>query len=202
LPEEFNPPAGGWKMEIGILSIGKVFAGNSFLILKEKPEDQQGELCLAGKQVVDSYFQNEEADKQAFYTDNETDIKYYRTGDLVTLDEDGDLFFLGRKDSEVKISGYRVNLKEIENILEGYETVRQAVVIYEEVESEAGIILAFILGSENDRIKAEKNLDAYCREHLPWYMVPGKIIFVDEIPLNVNGKTDKALLKQKYFDGK
>jgi acyl-coenzyme A synthetase/AMP-(fatty) acid ligase len=96
---------------------------------------------------------------------------------------------MGRKDSEVKISGYRVNLKEIENVLSGYQNVHQAVVLYED-----GMILAFIL-AENDGPDG-KQLDQHCRIILPWYMVPGKFIFVNEIPLNDNGKIDKAALLQ------
>ena len=184
-----------WKEELGIISIGRLFEGNTFRINNENPEDAAGELFLSGHQVIDHYFENEEADLQGFFEDDNSGIKYYRTGDLVKTDEVGNLYFLGRKDSEVKISGYRVNLKEIENVLSGYETVRQAVLIYEE-----GNLLAFIV-SVND-VKEEKPLDAFCRESLPWYMVPGKFIFVNEMPLNVNGKIDKSALLKGYADGK
>jgi len=193
---------GKWKVEIGIVAIGKVFAGNSFLILKENIEDQTGELCLAGNQVVCSYYKNEEADRLGFFIDNETNTRYYRTGDLVKMDDSGDLFFLGRKDSEVKISGYRVNLKEIENVLEKYESVRQAVVIFDSREPGAGSILAFIVLKEDEKTKIEEQLNLLCRDALPWYMVPGKFIFVDEIPLNVNGKVDRSLLMKRFHDGK
>jgi amino acid adenylation domain-containing protein len=198
LPEDIRK----LKMEIGILSIGKIFDGNSFLILKEKPEDQQGELCLAGNQVVRSYYKNEDADRQAFIIDNETNTRYYRTGDLVKMDEAGDLFFLGRKDSEVKISGYRVNLKEIENVLQGYETVNQAVVIYNQECDDPGTLLAFLTANDAGKVPDETGLNSFCKAVLPWYMVPGKFIFVDEIPLNANGKVDKAALLNLYHDGK
>jgi acyl-coenzyme A synthetase/AMP-(fatty) acid ligase len=198
LPEEI----GNWKMEIGIVSIGKVFERNAYRIEKENPADNMGELCLAGLQVVKSYFENEEADKAYFFEDGETKQNFYRTGDLVRVDQDGDLFFIGRKDTEVKISGYRVNLKEIENVLEGFESVKQAVVVYEQTEESTGVIMAFILaGAVNDPLMVQA-LDAFSREFLPWYMVPGKFIFVDEIPLNVNGKVDKAVLLKNYDDGK
>jgi amino acid adenylation domain-containing protein len=193
---------GKLKFEIGIVAIGKVFEGNSYKILKESPEDQQGELCLAGNQVVRSYFKNEEANNQAFFIDPDSGIKYYRTGDLVKMDEAGDLFFLGRKDSEVKISGYRVNLKEIENLLERYENIQQAVVIFDSKEPGAGSILAFIVLKSGEEIKTGEQLNLLCRDALPWYMVPGKFIFVDEIPLNVNGKVDKSLLMKRFNDGK
>ena len=197
LPEDI----GQWKMEIGIVSIGKLFEKNVYKIEKENVGDQTGELCLAGPQVVDGYFENEEADKASFFYDEASGKKFYRTGDMVTMDEEGELYFMGRKDAEVKISGYRVNLKEIENVISGYESVGQAVVIYDQASDRQGIILAFILINRQPEFE-EKELDAYCREQLPWYMVPGKFIFVEEFPLNLNGKVDVPALKQKYTYGK
>ena len=190
-----------WKSEKGIISIGKVFEGNSFMTQKATSQLGEGELCLSGNQVVDNYFDNEVADKDAFFTLPGSKQKWYKTGDLVEVDEEGDIFFVGRKDAEVKISGYRVNLKEIENVLSGYEPDGQAVVIYQQHADEQGIILAFICLNNKEKAK-EKDLDTYCRQQLPWYMVPGKFIFVNEIPLNLNGKVDMASLKKKYTDGK
>jgi amino acid adenylation domain-containing protein len=197
LPED----TGKWKMEIGIVSIGKIFNGNSFRIFADNASEDTGELYLSGTQVVDGYFENPEADKESFFTDTTLNQKFYRTGDMVKLDDEGDLFFLGRKDAEVKISGYRVNLKEIENLLEGYDSVDQAVVIYEQDEKTTGILLAFILVNSKKKASEEQDIGVYCRENLPWYMVPGKFIFVKEIPLNVNGKVDKTALLKSYLDG-
>jgi amino acid adenylation domain-containing protein len=190
-----------WKSEMGILSIGKVFEGNYYLLHDTGPENSPGELCLAGKQVVEAYYDNEEADKEAFFKDPGSGQSWYKTGDLVKVDEEGDLFFLGRKDAEVKISGYRVNLKEIEYVLAGYQKVAQAVVIFDVDAEGQGITQAFILLKEN-AAQAEKELDAHCRQQLPWYMVPGKFIFVKEIPLNANGKIDTIALKKSLTDGK
>lgn len=186
-----------WKSTLGIISIGRVFEGNTFTFQGAGPMDCDGELCLSGNQVVDGYFENEAADKDAFCIDPVSSKKWYKTGDLIKADKDGDLFFLGRRDAEVKISGYRVNLKEIENVLAGYEAVEQAVVMYIQHEDGQGTIRAFILGNRPGKIE-EKDLDAFCRQQIPWYMVPGKYIFVEEIPLNPNGKVDRAALKLMY----
>ena len=120
---ELPETAGLIKQELGIVSIGKVFDGNSY-ILREisqvtsqtEREVSQGELCLKGAQVIQGYFNNPGADEQAFVSPGETEDQYYKTGDLVKTDPEGDLFYLGRMDSEVKIAGYRVNLAEIEII--------------------------------------------------------------------------------------
>jgi amino acid adenylation domain-containing protein len=189
-----------WKSELGIISIGHVFDGNTSTLQGAGPLDCKGELCLNGRQVVDGYFENEAADKESFCIDPVSRQKWYKTGDLVKTDKDGDLFFLGRRDAQVKISGYRVNLKEIENVLNGYDRVEQAVVLFDHDEKGQGIILAFILGKKEANIE-EKELDTLCRQQLPWYMVPGKYIFVEEMPLNMNGKVDVAALKSKYADG-
>jgi amino acid adenylation domain-containing protein len=189
-----------WKSELGIISIGRVFDGNTMTLQGAGPLDCKGELCLNGIQVVDGYFENEAADKESFCVDPVSKQKWYKTGDLVKVDKDGDLFFLGRRDAEVKISGYRVNLKEIENVLAGYDTVEQAVVLFDQDENGQGIIRAFILRNKPYKIE-EKELDALCRHQLPWFMVPGKYIFVEEIPLNQNGKVDLAALKSKYANG-
>jgi amino acid adenylation domain-containing protein len=189
-----------WKSEMGIISIGKVFDGNKMILGGEAPQAGEGELCLSGTQVVDGYFEDEEADKEAFFIDPGSKLKFYKTGDLVKTDDEGDLFYLGRKDTEVKISGYRVNLKEIENVLAEFDRVAQAVVIYNQPADEQGTIHAFILGKKAGKIE-EKELDAFCRQRLPWYMVPGKYNFIEEIPLNINGKVDIASLKSKYPNG-
>lgn len=191
-----------WKSEMGITAIGRIFDQHHFLILKENPGDPSGELCLSGPQVVDCYLDDKEADLQVFFKSPNESVKYYKTGDLVKADENGDLLYLGRKDSEVKISGYRVNLKEIENVLETYDRVTQAVLIYREDEEKQGILLAYVLSSLKNKAEGEKLVNDFCRSRLPWYMVPGKIIFVDEIPLNMNGKTDKNELTRRYGNGK
>lgn len=201
---ELPDNTGQWKSEMGIISIGRIFEGNSFKLVDSTSQVtlqvREGELCLSGNQVVNGYFENEQADHDAFFQDPEMLRSLYKTGDLVKVDEDGDLFYLGRKDAEVKISGYRVNLKEIENVLSGYEAVAQTVVIFEQDADVQGTIMAFIQGNIPEKME-EKALDKFCRQQLPWYMVPGKYIFVDEIPLNPNGKVDLAALKMKYTNG-
>lgn len=196
IPEELSL----CKSELGVISIGKIFPENSFRI-DQTDENGHGELCLTGDQVVQGYYENKQADLDSFFIDPGSHRKFYRTGDMVWMDKDDDLFYLGRKDSEVKISGYRVNLKEIENLLETQEMVYQAVVIFKQDETETGTLLAFIVPDSSVQQADSKLLLKACRENLPWYMVPGKLIFVEDIPLNPNGKVDKAALLKKYHDG-
>ena len=184
------------KEELGIVSIGKVFENNHFLI-HNADNSGKGELCLFGPQVTEGYFDNPAADQQSFFIQEKTFDKCYKTGDLVRVDHEGDLFYLGRSDSEVKISGYRVNLREVENVLNTYDRVDQAVVYYEADAGGEQVLLAFILPEAGEKL-SEADITGFCRMRLPWYMVPGKIIFVSDLPLNANGKVDRAAILEKY----
>jgi acyl-coenzyme A synthetase/AMP-(fatty) acid ligase len=188
------------KEHLGIISIGRIFDPQGYHI-HPGTAPEQGELLLYGSQVIRNYFRNPLADRDSFVQIPGIEDPCYRTGDLVTNDREGDLFYLGRLDSEVKISGYRVNLKEIENAVLGHEKVDHCVVLYQAGEDGQGAAAAFVTWKGEIQF-AQTELDAYCRQTLPWYMVPGKLIFVDGFPLNDNGKIDKSALKEKYLDGK
>jgi amino acid adenylation domain-containing protein len=206
LPEDLAE----WKKRMGMVSIGKIFEGNecgfvddgNAFSLDLPVDDEPKELCVSGNQVIHNYFRNEMADAEAFVIDPKGGKKWYRTGDLVQADEKGDLYFLGRKDAEVKISGYRVNLKEIEYTLNRHSGVGQAFAVYEPSESGSEGIIAFIIPENAEDDNMETDLALFCRELMPWYMVPGKFIFVSEFPFNVNGKVDRNALVRKYLHGK
>ncbi len=189
MPDEEN----NIRNKNGIVSIGQIFKGNEFQLM-EVNGLQSGELCLTGNQVITSYFQNEEADRKAFYNDPATGSVYYRTGDLAEADDNGMLYYLGRADAEVKIAGYRVNLKEVEHALAAVPGVEQAVAAYHDT---GGVLYAFMI-TGYPGLPDEIQVRSHCSSILPWYMVPGKIIFVNEIPLNENGKTDRKKLLESY----
>ncbi len=186
-----------WKQEIGILSIGKIFGHNQFMI-REEPGEVYGELCLSGPQVVRGYFENPDADARSFFETGAPPERWYRTGDRVSCSPDGDLFYRGRSDAEVKISGFRVDLGEIEHIISSFQGVRQTVVILHRDSDTQETLAAFIM-PENWVQPDVPGLDAHCRESLPWYMVPGKFIFVEDFPLNPNGKIDRNALSEQYL---
>ncbi len=188
----------------GIVSIGRLFEGHDFVLSDE--EDGKGILCVSGTQVVAGYFEDEVLSRQYFFeygtpSPNEhatTSHRYYITGDRVQLDVDGDFFFLGRADAEVKISGYRVNLLEIDHAIASMDRVKQAVTLYLKPGSGDAFLVSFIVSKEKgDDIPA---IIGHCRQKLPTYMVPEKIIFVDDIPLNANGKTDRNALTENYWE--
>jgi acyl-CoA synthetase (AMP-forming)/AMP-acid ligase II len=114
---------------------------------------------------------------------------WYRTGDMVKADPRGCLFYLGRKDHQVKINGYRVELQEIELALREAASTELAVAIpWPVVQGSATGIVAAVCGV--DPAKDEAILDL-CEQRLPRYMVPTRIFHFEELPLNANGKIDR-----------
>ncbi len=108
----------------------------------------------------------------------------YRTGDVGWYDEKGILYFVGRKDSQVKINGQRTETSEIEKVVEEACGSETAVTV-----SENGIVLAYVLGEGN-----EKEIMEACQNRLPSFMIPAAVVFLSSFPLTANGKIDKKKL--------
>ena len=190
------------KSRNGIISIGKVFDTQAFRIVDEDMNavqgSPQGELVLSGSQVVDGYYKDDLNTIRSFVNiPGEPGRTWYRTGDMVLKDEEDDLFFMGRTDHEVKISGYRVNLLEVEHHIINY-TGHDMVVVVSTVENDLNRIVAFLTEPPHSKYK-EADIIKSCKDILPWYMIPEKIIFVDEMPLNTSGKLDRNSLIEMYL---
>ncbi len=184
----------------GTCSIGKIFYDHQYLIVGEKKntveKGEKGELCLSGDQVVESYFNDKENTAKYFFMKNNK--KWYRTGDLVTGDEYGNLYYLGRLDNEVKISGYRVNLFEIDHLVREYSKTENVVSVYhKEEEMRSGKIITFI--HPDDLNMKESDIINYLRGKLPYYMIPERVIYVDRFFYNPNGKVDREKLIRNYL---
>jgi acyl-CoA synthetase (AMP-forming)/AMP-acid ligase II len=123
------------------------------------------------------------------------DERAYRTGDLVTLDADGNYVFLGRRDGMVKTRGYRVELGEVETALYAHPAVREAVVVPVPDELLGSWLRAVISAEGPGGLTREEVLD-HCRRRLPGYMVPDVVEFRQALPRNSNGKVDRARLAQ------
>ena len=117
----------------------------------------------------------------------------YRTGDLVTLDDEGNFVFLGRRDGMVKTRGYRVELGEVETALYGHPAIREAVVLPVPDELLGSRLRAFI--SADGDLSREEVLD-HCRRRLPAYMVPDVVEFREALPRTSTDKIDRALLAE------
>lgn len=188
----------------GIVPLGKVFETQKYCIVDDNFEPVEkgtiGELCLSGSQVCRGYYHSPENDKQSFIKiRNKPESGWYRTGDRVMADENDCLYFFGRADSEVKIKGYRVNLMEIDHAISSFlNTAVVATVTVPDQVSGTNILVSFISAPDKGNEKKEADVLNHCKEILPHYMLPEKIIFIDEIPLNNNGKIDRNKLIKKY----
>ena len=185
----------------GIVPIGWTFAGQQCRVVDHERSEisETGELCLAGSQVTDGYWNNPEKTRRQFVRFPETgETLWYRTGDLVKRGENGCLYYLGRIDNQVKIRGYRAELQEIEVVLRKASQAEQVVAVpWPVIDGSADGVVAFVSGvSDVDEVHILNR----CREALPDYMVPRKIYWLEEMPLNDNGKIDRKKLA-KLLEG-
>lgn len=119
----------------------------------------------------------------------------YRTGDLVTLSEDGNYYFIGRRDSMIKSRGYRIELGEIESALLSHPGVKEAAAIAIPDDVVGNRIKAVVAAQEAHALKPAE-LQAHCAAKIPKYMIPESIDFMDDLPKTSTGKIDRVRLTQ------
>lgn len=184
----------------GLLCIGKPMESTYTIIVNEKNEivkpNEKGQLCLGGVQLTPGYWKNEKKNKETFFYTayNGESERFYKTGDLCTADEDGDIMYLGRIDSQTKVQGFRVELSEIEFFAKEFLQKINVVAIAftnQIANTEIGMVIE---SAEFDT----KELINYMKTKMPVYMIPTQVKFVNVFPLNTNGKTDRNLLKQNF----
>ncbi|MCC7497919.1 MAG: AMP-binding protein, partial [Bryobacterales bacterium] len=156
--------------------------------------ENSGELCVAGPQTTPGYWQAPAVTAERYIdlpVSRHEARRFYRTGDLVSVTPQGEYQFLGRADQQIKILGHRIELGEIEAALRADAAVEHAVAFgWPLPPLGAEMILAFVSGG----ISQTGSLLARAKQTLPAYAVPRRIIIVDEMPLNPNGKVDRKAL--------
>ena len=160
--------------------------------------DDTGELCLGGPCVGLGYFNDLEQTRNAFIQ-NPLNSSFhegiYKTGDLVRYNtDDKKLYFVGRKDSQVKHQGYRIELAEIEHALTRIQEVDEAVTLHSFKNGISTLIGAVATKKSLDSATITKEV----AEFIPKYMIPAKIEILESLPKNPNGKIDRNLLKATY----
>jgi len=159
----------------------------------EVPAGKEGELCVTGD-IMAGYWNQPEKTASSYFVDG-TGKRWYRTGDIVIQDPDGNFVYVGRKDRMVKRRGYRVELGEIEAMLYKHSAVVEAAVIAIS-DPEGGIqIKAFLQVSDPEQASVIK-MKQYAAEALPTYMIPDRFIFLLALPKTTTDKIDyQKLLK-------
>ncbi|BCL80829.1 non-ribosomal peptide synthetase [Ktedonobacteria bacterium brp13] len=122
-------------------------------------------------------------------------LRLYRTGDRVRYDRRGVLEYVGRMDEQVKLRGQRIELREIEQVMQGYEQVKDSVVVLREDGGGGKHLVGYVVTGEREPLE-EGELRQYLQERLPGYMVPTWLLQVEAWPLLPNGKLDRRGLPE------
>jgi long-chain acyl-CoA synthetase len=162
------------------------------------PPGETGELVLSGPQVMREYLNKPEENAKCFF--EYRDMRWFRTGDIVRMDEDGYFYFVERKKDLIKYKGLSVYSHEIEEVLYKYPKVKEAAVIGVP-DTEVGQRIKAIIVPETDyRGKiTEEEIKQWCEERLAHYKVPKMIEFRGEVPKTDVGKVDHKRLREEIF---
>jgi amino acid adenylation domain-containing protein len=159
---------------------------------------EEGELYVRGPALMHGYWGDAGKTRRMLVT-NPFQAAYdepaYRTGDLVTLDDEGNYVFIGRRDGMVKTRGYRVELGEVETALYQHPAIREAVVLPVPDELLGSRLRAVVCADGTSGLTREEVLD-HCRRRLPGYMVPDVVEFCEALPRTSTGKVDRVRLAE------
>jgi amino acid adenylation domain-containing protein len=196
-----------WHEEKGAerecVPIGRPIANMQVYVLdahmEPVPKGWPGELYVGGLGVGRGYLGRPDLTAERFVPDpysRSAGSRLYRTRDLVRYREDGELEYLGRRDRQVKVRGYRIEVGEIEHVLASYEEIEQAAVVAQADRQGDLRLVAYVVWRDKTRDWAEGNalLRRYLQGHLPEYMIPSLCVFLDRLPLTISGKVDHLAL--------
>ena len=156
-----------------------------------------GELYIGGDGLARCYLDLPGLTAEKFVPDpfgGEPGARLYRSGDLARYLADGQIEFLGRRDSQVKVRGFRIELEEIEAVLRRHHSVRECVVLAREDAPGDRRLVAYVVTGEGSEPASVNELRAHLGEHLPEYMLPAAFVFLDTLPLLPSGKINSRQL--------
>lgn len=184
-----------FTLPIGRIPIGKPIDNLKLYVLGGDdnilPVGVKGELCISGVGLARGYFNNKALTDEKFvihpFSPGE---RMYKTGDVARWLPDGNIEFIGRKDDQVKIRGFRIELGDIEHQLLEHPLVRQTVVVVKTYQEDAHLVAYYISEVEIN----PDDLRNHLLEQLPEHMVPYHYVFLEALPMTVNGKIDRKAL--------
>lgn len=179
--------------------IGKPLANKQIYILDRHmqivPIGITGELYIGGDGLARGYLNHPELTAETFIANPfsmESGARLYRTGDFGKYLADGSIEFLGRSDNQVKVRGYRIECSEIEIVLSRHSSVKESVVLAQELSGDKRLVAYCVL--KQDSKATTLDLRTYLKERLPDFMIPSVFVFLDDLPLSPNGKIDRKRL--------
>ncbi|HHJ52914.1 MAG TPA: amino acid adenylation domain-containing protein, partial [Caldithrix abyssi] len=183
-----------------LVPIGRPFSNMQIYIVDEElqptPIGVPGEIIVAGAGLARGYHHRPDLTAEKFVSNPFSDrsgARMYRTGDMGRYLPDGNIEFLGRMDTQVKLRGFRIELGEIESNLADHPEVKQAAVIVREDRPNDKRLVAYFVPA-NENVPEKNELRRFLLEKLPDYMVPSAFIAMDQLPLTPNGKIDRRSL--------
>lgn len=184
------------------LPIGIPCANMKAIILDENGnqcrQGEQGELCISGSGIAMGYWNSPEITQKAFIQ-NPLNNKYYeriyKTGDLVYEAEDGNIMFIGRADSQIKLRGNRIELGDIEAAASAMPEIKSSCAMFDQENEEIYLFL------ETDAKIVQRKFNMQLKKYIPAYMAPQKIISMSAFPHTPSGKIDRQTLKKNYMQG-
>ena len=196
-------------------AIGKPYNNYKVYVLDKNlrplPIGAIGELYIGGVGLARGYLNRPELTAEKFIANpfrselegvESKDTRLYKTGDLVRWLPDGNLEYIGRNDFQVKIRGYRIELGEIESILSTYAGISQSVVIAKEHVDIEGVTTGnkYLVGYYVSKVRLnEEKIINYLGSRLPEYMIPSILVYLEKLPLTINGKLDRKALPDPEF---
>lgn len=178
------------------LPIGFPMKNTEIIVLDEddcliKEPRKIGELCVRGTGTFSGYYNNWEKTHEVFVQNplnNAYEEKIYKTGDLVEYNECGELEYISRKDFQIKHLGHRIELGEIENAVSSLSGITRCCCLYDEGHARISLFI--------DNNTSKEEIYKHLKSVIPEYMMPGRIVCMDDLPLNANGKIDRVKLKE------
>jgi amino acid adenylation domain-containing protein len=184
------------------LSIGRTLTNVDLYVLDTRqrlvPIGVVGELCIGGNSLGRGYLDRPALTAEKFISHpfkDDAETRIYRTGDLVRYQADGNIEFLGRMDTQVKVRGFRIEIGEIETALTAHSDVKSAVVVVRQLNgnSTEKELAAFLIAEDEVQPGVEELRD-HLEKDLPVYMVPASFHWLEAFPLTPNNKTDRKRL--------
>ena len=196
----FEDTKAAYQQGNAIAPIGKPFPHAKIFILNEHLQqvgvDCVGEIYIAGAGVARGYLNQPEMTASRFvFIPSITAERLYRTSDFGKLLPDGNIQFLGRNQTHIKIDGQRVELPAIEVIINRHPRVKQSIVVPYTLSNNKNALQCFLELVDSDLTHEE--MMSYLKEHLPYYCIPNKFYEISAIVLTTNGKVDKHPASQK-----
>ena len=183
------------------LPIGRAFRNERVVLLSEDNElicepGTVGEICVMGTALACGYYNNPEATARSFVTsplNRSYAEQMYRTGDLGYYGDEGLMYFAGRRDFQIKHMGHRIELEEIDSMLNAADGIDRACTFFDQDRNK--MVTYYTGEGDSGQIKAE------LRVKVPEYMIPNIFVRVAQMPLNKNGKIDRTYLRNVYQNG-